>query len=211
MKKIAIVATAFVILLIVHSCRNDKHIPGICYKENIQPILISKCANPGCHNPTDKAGDYNFTTYEGVMEAVKAGKANQSELYQNIRGKSPEMPPESHTKLTDKEVDYIRSWINFGAENSSCGSSSCDTLSFLTYANTIKPIMDLQCAGCHPSGSPTQHSLDSYAGVKASINTGKLVPAIKHTGSKPMPQGGGKLSDCDIAKIDKWIKNGMPE
>lgn len=206
MKKISLVLIVFAFTL---GCRKDKYIPNTCYKENVQPILIGKCAGSGCHNPTDKAAGYDFTNYNGVMEAVTPFKSKKSELYRAISGRKPEMPLNG-TKLTEKELDIIKYWIDFGAKKDSCGNSSCDTLSYITYNTHVKPILSL-CTGCHPSGSPTGHSLDSYNGVKTSINTGKLLPSIKHTGPKPMPQGGGKLSDCDIAKIQKWFNNGMPE
>ena len=45
-----------------------------------------------------------------------------------------------------------------------------------------------------------------------SINTGLVLPAIKHAnGVPPMPNGMPKLNDCDIAKIEAWINAGMPE
>lgn len=204
----------FVLLFaFLFSCRKDKYIAGICYQQNIQPILISKCTNLGCHNPTAKAAGYDFTNYEGVMQAVKPGKAGQSKLYLAIKGSDPEMP-KNMAPLTKKEVEYIKSWINFGAEFTSCGTSNCDTISFLTFTGNIKSIIDLNCAGCHPTGHFSGHVLNSYSGVKESLNSGKFLPAIKHTVAqtqKRMPQGGGKLSDCDIAKIEKWFNNGMPQ
>jgi hypothetical protein len=53
--------------------------------------------------------------------------------------------------------------------------------------------------------------MNSYENVKASINTGKVLPAIKHTGPYKMPYGQPMLSDCDIDKIEAWINAGMPE
>lgn len=211
MKKAVIVLFVFSLAIIIYACRRDKYIPNVCFKENIQPIFISKCANPGCHNPTDRAEGLDLTTYEGALAAVNPGKSLTSKIWLRIRGNNPSMPPKTHKPLTEKEQDYIKYWIDFGAENSSCGNTTCDTLGFLTYANTVKPLMDLHCAGCHPGGSPTGHALDTYAGVKASINTGKFMPAVDHTGSKPMPLGGNKLPACDISKLKKWINNGLPE
>lgn len=208
-----VLAVFILVIAFLFSCRRDKYIANVCYKENIQPILISKCTNLGCHNPTAKAAGYDFTNYDGVMQAVKPGKASQSKLYLSIRGSNPKMPKDGKA-LTKKEVDYIKSWINFGAENTSCGNLQCDTVSYLTFNGNIKSIIDLNCAGCHPTGHFSGHVLNSYTGVAASLNSGKFLPAIKHTVAqtqKRMPQGGGKLSDCDIAKIEKWFNNGMPQ
>lgn len=211
MKKVLAILSILFAVVITNSCRQDKYVPNVCFKENILPVFISKCSTPGCHGSNSHEGKYNFTTYEGIMKAVTANHANQSEAYTKIKGNNPEMPPKGSPQLTAKEIDNIKYWINFGAENSSCGATTCDTLSYITYATNIKPVMDTYCVGCHPSGGAFGHDLSSYTGVKASVTTGKFIPAIKQTGLYPMPQGGSKLSACDLAKIDKWIANGMPE
>jgi hypothetical protein len=211
MKKITALLFVATLALIFYACRRDKYIPNVCFKENIQPIFISKCANPGCHNPTDKAEGLDLTTYEGVLKAVNPGRSMLSKIWLKIRGNNPSMPPKTHKPLTHKEQEYIKYWIDFGAENSSCGNTTCDTLGFLTYTNTVKPLMDLHCVGCHAAGSPSGHSLDSYAGVKSSVGTRKYMPSVDHSGPKPMPLGGNKIPSCDIAKLQKWISNGMPE
>jgi len=193
------------------TCRNDKHIANVCFSENIQPLLISQCASAGCHNPSDNAAGFDFTNYEGVMKAVTPNKPGQSKLFLAVRGNKPSMP-RGKEPLTKQQVDMIKYWINFGAEKTSCGSLVCDTVSFLTYNNSIKSIVNLNCSGCHFSGHYTGHSLDSYSGTKTSINSGRFIPAIKHLSSAvAMPQNAGKLAGCDIAKIEKWVANGMPE
>ena len=53
--------------------------------------------------------------------------------------------------------------------------------------------------------------MDSYESVKASINTGLVLPAINHTGQYKMPYELPKLSDCELNKIAAWINDGMPE
>ncbi len=206
---IVMAAVVFMVLYVV-SCRSDKHIANVCYKEHIQPMLISNCASSGCHNPTDKASGLDLTSYEEVLKAVKPGKPSSSKLYLSVIGPNPKMP-KGKAPLTARQKDILKYWINFGAQNTSCGSLACDTVSFLTYNNSVKSIMTTNCSGCHPTGHFSGHALDTYNGTKASVNSGKFIPAIKHTGPKPMPQGGGKLSDCDIAKIEKWVANGMPE
>jgi uncharacterized membrane protein len=207
MKKIIVLLFVLVSGLVIYSCRRDKHIPNVCFKKNIQPLLISKCANSGCHNATDKADGYDFTTYEGVMKAVTPNKANRSELYQSISGSNPKMP-QGGAKLTQKELDYIKYWIDFGAENSSCGTgtasvSNCDTTSALTYSNAVKGIIDLNCIGCHST-------YNNYSAVSMNANTILTRINLPTTNAQHMPQG-FSLSTCDIAKIQKWISLGKPE
>ncbi len=82
----------------------------------------------------------------------------------------------------------------------------------LTYTKDIKTLL-ASCAsvGCHNSGSPVG-SLANYADTKVYIGFGRILGSLKHSnGFSPMPQGGAKLSDCNISKIEAWIAAGMPE
>lgn len=69
------------------------------------------------------------------------------------------------------------------------------------------------CASCHNTGLTRSPGIfmDSYENVVKSINTGKVLPAIKHEGRYKMPYDQAKLSDCEIQKIAVWIENGMPK
>lgn len=90
--------------------------------------------------------------------------------------------------------------------------STCDTTN-VTYNATIKPIIDANCNNCH-SQALAQGGviLETYAQVKDYALTGTLAGVIKQeAGFSPMPQGGAKLNDCSIAKLDKWISSQYPE
>jgi hypothetical protein len=86
---------------------------------------------------------------------------------------------------------------------------SCDTEQ-VTYALTIKPILNGSCTGCHGSTNPAGGlDLSSHSGVMTSANDGSLLGSIKHlNGFQPMPRFAPKLQDCDIAKIEKWVNDG---
>jgi mono/diheme cytochrome c family protein len=88
-------------------------------------------------------------------------------------------------------------------------SSACDTTN-VTYTKSIAPICNGYCNSCH-SQSTAQGGIvtDNYVSVKQDIN--RIMLAIKHTGPSPMPKGGGSLSECDLAKFDIWVREGMPE
>ncbi|HTN46242.1 MAG TPA: hypothetical protein VL098_07820 [Flavipsychrobacter sp.] len=88
-------------------------------------------------------------------------------------------------------------------------TGTCDTAA-VTYTAVIKPIMDAKCAtsGCHLGASATGYDLSTHAGLATVAGNGRLIPAIEHTGSNPMPQGSAKLDDCTIAKIKKWVNDG---
>ena len=87
----------------------------------------------------------------------------------------------------------------------------CDT-SAVTFAGTIQPILAQNCNSCHAQAIASGGViLDAYAGVKKQADNGRLVGAINHAaGFVPMPLGGTKLADCNIAKIQKWVADGAP-
>ncbi|MDZ4663766.1 MAG: CxxxxCH/CxxCH domain-containing protein [Bacteroidota bacterium] len=210
MKKLFPLIFIIAVIITVNSCRRDNYQP-ICYGNDIQPILTRGCTNVGCHSSGSSAGGYNFTTYEGVIGAVMTGNASKSELYKAIKGSHPKMPKEG-TPLTRKEVNMIKAWIDFGAND--CAStntiiSNCDTVN-VKYDSHIKPLMTSFCTNCHFAGGQSP-ALDTYNSVKSAVNIGSFLPAVKHTGPFQMPKSSAKLSNCNIAKIDKWVQAGMPQ
>jgi uncharacterized membrane protein len=91
-------------------------------------------------------------------------------------------------------------------------STSCD-LTNVTYALTIKPILQASCYTCHSNSNASSSGggirLEDYADVKSSAS-GRLMGAVNQaTGYSAMPKGGGKLTDCEISQLQKWIDNGM--
>jgi len=82
----------------------------------------------------------------------------------------------------------------------------------VTFGKTIEPIFIANCtSGCHSGGTPSAGiSLDSYAGVKAAPIL-RIRGSIRHEqGYSAMPKGGSPLSPGDLANIDTWINQGMP-
>ncbi len=93
-------------------------------------------------------------------------------------------------------------------------STTCDTAK-MNFTNNIKPILTNNCLnqGCHTTANPNASIvLDAYSGTQATIAGDKLINALKYLagGSKNMPPA-GKISDCDISKVEAWIKRGAPE
>src|SRR4051812_39550980 len=86
---------------------------------------------------------------------------------------------------------------------------SCDTVN-MTYSTDIQPILQANCYSCHGNGNIEGGiTLDTYPSVKNVSEGGELIGTITHAaGYPPMPDGGGKLSDCDINKIKDWINRG---
>ena len=87
-------------------------------------------------------------------------------------------------------------------------NNSCDTTN-VTYSAAILPILQNNCYSCHSNANSAfggNVQLEAYSDVVANI--ARIIPAIKQTGSKPMPPS-GKLKDCSINQFDIWVRNGM--
>ncbi len=95
------------------------------FNRDVRPILSDVCF--ACHGP-DKAkrkGDLRLDTEQGAFAdrggyaPLVPGRPDRSELYRRItadeaEGKMP--PPRSGRKLTERQVDLLRRWIEQGAK-----------------------------------------------------------------------------------------------
>jgi len=90
------------------------------------------------------------------------------------------------------------------------GTTDCDTTN-VTYYQSLAPVFEANCNTCH-SGTNASNNIrtDSYASVKTNIS--RIRGAVNHeSGFASMPQDGAKLKECDLTKLDIWIRQGMPE
>jgi mono/diheme cytochrome c family protein len=188
--------------------------PDTSYFQNdVLPILISSCAMSGCHDAASAQDGVVLISYQTVITTgdVRPGNPGNSDIYEKITDNDPEdrMPPPPMQALSPDQIEVIRKWIAQGAKNNRC-DSGCDTAVF-TYSGAILPIINNNCKGCHSGATPSGNvNLDSYTAVKTAAESGRLYGSVAHlSGYSPMPQG-GKLSDCNITQIRKWIENGTP-
>lgn len=193
-------------------CTYRANDPNICFERDILPIFVQNCG--GCHGASGSFGgehELDLTTYDGIMQRVVKHHPLLSDAYTSVKGNNPSMPPDGHKKLSAEQVYMIKAWISMGAPNSA-GCSQCDT-SAHKFSADIQPILGSWCTGaCHTTSKPDGgFDLSNYSGVKACAQSGKLMNSINHTGSAiAMPQGGGKIPDCDIQKIQNWVNAGYP-
>ncbi|MFN3530302.1 MAG: hypothetical protein ACK417_10320 [Bacteroidia bacterium] len=83
----------------------------------------------------------------------------------------------------------------------------CDTLS-VSYANTIRPIMQSRCVSCHSGNFPSGGlGLSTHAEVAGSI--GVIIDRISREPDDVllMPQG-AKMDACRIDEIIAWANQG---
>src|SRR5689334_21848029 len=115
-----ILYVALVYGLVAHAA-----VAAIEYDRDIRPILSDNCYQ--CHGPDGKARkaklrldmkDSAFRVEDGVA-IIKPGKSNESELFRRITTQDLDdlmPPPKSNHKLTAKQIDLIKQWIDSGAK-----------------------------------------------------------------------------------------------
>lgn len=184
----------------------------VYFSNTILPLITSGCAMSGCHDAATHKEGLILNSYSGIMKIVSAGNASGSKLYQliNTTNQGSIMPPPPNQPFSASAKAFIQKWINQGAKNNQC-TGGCDTTLF-TYSGAVAPVMTTYCKGCHnPASLGAGIDLSTYAGVKSTAASGRLLGSIKHTtGYTPMPQGGNQLADCQIRQIEKWIQAGTP-
>ncbi len=106
-------------------------------------------------------------------------------------------------------VISISGCYNDNEEDLYPGSGGCDT-SNVTYSNSVAPVFAGYCNSCHNANNASGSILtDSYTEVKN--NMSRIYGAIYHqSGFSAMPKDAGQLSPCDLAKVDIWVRQGMP-
>lgn len=182
-----------------------------CYDRDIQPILMSSCAVSGCHNAITHKEGIDFSSYAKTLQTITAGNPTSSKLYHAITatpGTENFMPPVPYSPLSKTAIDTIYSWIKHGGLNEEC-ASPCDTTGTIGYTSHIKSIIDLSCASCHGTNSPSGGiQLLTASDVQAVAKTGKLLGAVKRmSGFKAMPPTYA-LSTCEVRQIELWINQG---
>ncbi len=187
---------------------------SICFEKDILPIFKNNCATTGCHNNLSHQKDYVLDSYDNIMKnknGIPKGEPNNSDIYNAIiKFKHEDKNVSGYSPLTNETIILVKNWILDSAKNIPCGGT-CET-SNVTYTNTIALILETNCYTCHKGTAANGGGipLDTYDGVKAKGISNQLYPAVAQTGVIKMPKGGAKLSDCNIAKIKKWIDEGYP-
>jgi hypothetical protein len=90
-------------------------------------------------------------------------------------------------------------------------SSPCDD-TVVTFSGTVNQILQ-PCLACHSNSNAAVDGkgikLQNFADVQIVVKNGKMMGSVNHSGGYvAMPNGGGKLPDCEIAQLQKWIDNG---
>ena len=94
--------------------------PPVSYEHDVKPLLVSRCY--ACHANGTKLGDFSIDSREGVLTGgmthpvVLPGNGAGSYLIKLVSGQVPgSIMPARGPRLTDKEIDLLRAWIDQGA------------------------------------------------------------------------------------------------
>ena len=105
-----------------------------------------------------------------------------------------------------ENIEDLRASQNIGPVQDSCITSD------LTFQNNIKSILSTNCgtSGCHagPNGNGGL-DLNTYTSAQRIAADGEMIGRIEGRTGPLMPPS-GKLSDCEIEKIESWIADGAP-
>jgi len=189
------------------SCGEDL----ISFKFQVHPILVSNCAQSGCHNSKDKAEGVSVETYEEVLKEITPGNPSRSEHYKSITEDPDDddfMPEKPRDPLLVSEIKIIEEWINQGAEKTDC-SLPCDATA-TSFEKNIQPLFKLYCYGCHQANDKQGNvSMEDYNHILEFVRDGSLLGSMKHEiYYDAMPLYLDKMTDCQIAQVENWINQG---
>ena len=198
------------------------------YATHIMPVLRAKCLK--CHSDETRKSDLSLATPDGLLRGGESGPAivphspDMSLLYKRIL--AGDMPPEDEARLTEAEIQLIRSWIESGAEMTK-GSSETDGPSHNLGQHEVVPILLRHCAPCH--GRHRQEADLDLRSKDAMLRGGKSGPAIqlgaaeeslviRKIRSGEMPPH-SRLVEVSVKPLEapaietlaKWIADGAPE
>jgi hypothetical protein len=213
MKRILVLSciALFSVIALMQSCTRDAAYPEICFTSQIRPIYYANCAMTGCHDgsPNSEVSDIVLTDYAHIMEGIKPYHPGQSKYFNVLSGIGSSMPPKK--SLSSTQVALIRAWIEQGAQETNCTSSSCDTTN-VTYSGFIAGILSTNCTPCHNSSTSSGGvNIDGYTSLKTYLDANKtnFVNSISYNYTIKMPPS-YKLTDCEIAQVNKWVGTGYP-
>lgn len=173
---------------------------------------------------------------EDNVKTVIAFDNQKGYLIENIKHSDgfSKMSP-AGSKLSDAKIELIQKWIDQEfAKDVTVPDTTVVTvydtvkvivnvtkIDSVSYKTDIQPVLQANCSGCHSgtssfgiSGLDANVDINTYENVKTLINfdnkKGYLIENVKHSvGFKSMPQGGSKLADSTITKIQNWIDQGL--
>jgi len=190
----------------------------IHFEWEVLPILKSSCGRRDCHDAGAASSGVKLVNYQTVMltGGIKPFMPEETRIYKQITHDDEEerMPPPPYDRLSERQVQIIAAWINQGAQNFRCDSSTipCDADS-VSFSADIVPLVKDACYGCHNQYvHESGIELLTYDDLKTAALNGSLVGTVAgETGYVRMPFGSIPLPACHVEKIRAWVERGALE
>jgi mono/diheme cytochrome c family protein len=113
---------------------------GLKFSRDIAPILAANCAD--CHGGAQPKGQFNLTTFQGLLNGGKKGKEivpgkpDESRLVQLVQ--AGEMPRGNNRKLSAEAIAKITSWVKAGARLDAGIDPAADLKSYAPTADDLR-------------------------------------------------------------------------
>ncbi len=108
-----------ILLCLLTACFGDDELPAstkVDFAHDVVPILKKHCVE--CHGGDEAEGGFSVNSRELILdaEAVVPGSAEESSVIERITSEDPElqMPPADLPRLSQADIDVIKSWIDQG-------------------------------------------------------------------------------------------------
>ena len=221
--RLAVVAAAVAVPFVDGLGAEPKAEPVGKPEVRVRAIFKSRCLE--CHSGEKPKGLFGLDSREALIRggesgrAITPGKPLESLLFQHVQDGS--MPPGEEKRLPKGDVEDIRNWIAAGAPFGPKGR-----LPIVVTQHDVYPILQLRCVVCH-GGRVKKAQLDLRS--RASIlKGGKSGPAAVlgkptesrllkkiHDGTMPprrdlVAASIKVIEPGEIAKVTRWIADGMP-
>lgn len=187
----------------------------VYFQNDVLPLLQSSCGTMGCHDAGTATEGVILTDYDNIMNTgdVEPFDTEGSDIYELITENDPEdrMPPPPNNSLSQEQIQLIATWINQGALNNGCENQDCNTTD-VTYAETVSPIFQNFCLGCHDEGTANGGVvLETYDQRSMLANSGALEGVITGSDGYPQMPPDNPLPDCEKTQLIQWVEDGAPQ
>ncbi|MFY9151869.1 MAG: PKD-like domain-containing protein, partial [Prolixibacteraceae bacterium] len=185
----------FILVFFLNSCKKDEIavIPPVATATPSSQSINSGSATSIVLSSSETGTTFSWTVAQNGVSGAAAGSGTKIEQTLTLTGTASGTATYSVTPTA-----------NGIAGNAITIEITVNALK-VTYLANVKPILAVSCTPCHMAGGANPNKWDEYATTKAKI-TGILDRVQRSpTAAGFMPKGGTKLSDANIAILNKWV------
>lgn len=201
MKTKILVFQILVLFLILNSCKKDEVavVPPVATATPSSQSINSGSATLIVLSSSESETTFSWTVVQNGVSGGAAGSGSKIEQILTLTGTA-----------SGTATYTVIPTANGTPGNAITVEVTVNSLK-VTYLANVKPILTTSCTPCHMAGGVNPNKWDEYAATKAKI-TGILDRVQRDPSATGfMPKGGTKLSDANIAILNKWVADGLLE